>query len=107
MWKLLILLYFCHQLWVLKDSVSIIAESGGLLEDWAAMDGNYNAENVYFDENILITTAVGNIGLTNGQGTIPAAGKNIKQVFEALWANNCTPENGSGGTPAGPLQRLS
>lgn len=55
-------------------------------EGWAAMDGNYNAENVYFDENILITTAVGNIGLTNGQGTIPAAGKNIKQVFEALWA---------------------
>ena len=55
-------------------------------EGWVAMDGNYNAENVYFDENITITTAVGNIGLTNGQGTIPAAGKNIKQVFEALWA---------------------
>lgn len=53
---------------------------------WAAMDGNYNAENVYFDENILITTAVGNVTLTNGQGSIPAAGKNIKQVFEALWA---------------------
>lgn len=52
---------------------------------WAAMDGNYNAENVYFDENITITTAVGNIGLTNGSGEIPAAGKNLKQVFEALW----------------------
>ena len=53
--------------------------------DWAAMDGNYNAENVYFDENITITTAVGNVGLTNGSGEIPAAGKNLKQVFEALW----------------------
>lgn len=52
---------------------------------WAAMDGNYNAENVYFDENITITTAVGNVGLTNGSGEIPAAGKNLKQVFEALW----------------------
>lgn len=52
---------------------------------WAAMDGNYNAENVYFDENIMITTAVGNIGLSNGSAEIPAAGKNIKQVFEALW----------------------
>lgn len=52
---------------------------------WAAMDGNYNAENVYFDENIMITTAVGNIGLNNGSAEIPAAGKNIKQVFEALW----------------------
>ena len=42
---------------------------------WAAMDGNYNAENVYFDENITITTAVGNVGLTNGSGEIPAAAK--------------------------------
>lgn len=53
--------------------------------NWAAMDGNYNAENVYFDENIMITTAVGNISLSNGSAEIPAAGKNIKQVFEALW----------------------
>lgn len=53
--------------------------------DWAAMDGNYNAENVYFDENIMITTAVGNITLENGSAEIPAAGKNLKQVFESLW----------------------
>lgn len=53
--------------------------------NWAAMDGNYNAENVYFDEDIMITTAVGNITLSNGSANIPAAGKNIKQVFEALW----------------------
>lgn len=52
---------------------------------WAAMDGNYNAENVYFDEDIMITTNVGNITTTNGSANIPAAGKNIKQVFEALW----------------------
>lgn len=52
---------------------------------WAAMDGNYNAENVYFDEDIMITTAVGNVTLSNGSANIPAAGKNIKQVFEALW----------------------
>ena len=52
---------------------------------WRAMDGNYNAENVYFDENIMITTAVGNISLSNGSAEIPAAGKNLKQVFEALW----------------------
>ena len=52
---------------------------------WKAMDGNYNAENVYFDENITITQTVGNVTATNGNGTIPAAGKNLKQVFEALW----------------------
>jgi hypothetical protein len=52
---------------------------------WKAMDGNYNAENVYFDEDITITQTVGNVTATNGNGTIPAAGKNLKQVFEALW----------------------
>lgn len=52
---------------------------------WRAMDGNYNAENVYFDENIMITTEVGNIKLSNGSAEIPAEGKNLKQVFEALW----------------------
>lgn len=54
-------------------------------ERWTAMDGNYNAENVYFDENITITTAVGNITLSNGSAEIPAAGKNLKQVFESIW----------------------
>lgn len=53
--------------------------------NWAAMDGNYNADNVFFSEDITITTAVGNISLNNGSATIPATGKNIKQVFEVLW----------------------
>lgn len=54
-------------------------------ENWKAMDGNYNAENVFFDEDITITQTVGNVTATNGSGSIPAAGKNIRQVFEALW----------------------
>lgn len=54
-------------------------------DGWKAMDGNYNAENVYFDEDITITTNVGNITVTNGNGSIPAAGKNLKQVFEAMY----------------------
>jgi hypothetical protein len=33
---------------------------------WHAMDGNYNAENVYFDEDLITTTAIGNITLVNG-----------------------------------------
>jgi hypothetical protein len=28
---------------------------------WAAMDGNYNAENVYFDEDFIFTTPVGTV----------------------------------------------
>ena len=49
---------------------------------WCAMDGNYNAENVYFDKDLVTTSAVGNITLTNGQATIAATGKNLKQVFD-------------------------
>lgn len=53
---------------------------------WTAMDGNYNAENVYFDEDITITMQVGNATVTNGAGVIASKGKNLKQVFEALYA---------------------
>jgi len=59
--------------------------------EWKAMDGNYNAENVYFDEDIIITQNVGNITTTNGSGKIPSAGKNLKQVFESLWTKELDP----------------
>ena len=34
---------------------------------WKAADGNYNAENVYFDEDLITTVAFGNVGLVGGQ----------------------------------------
>lgn len=52
---------------------------------WKAMDNNYNAENIYFDEDIVITKEVGNIELVNGKGIIPSQGKNLKEVFESIW----------------------
>lgn len=55
------------------------------------MDGNYNAENIYFDEDLITTSAIGNITLTNGQATIPAAGKNLKQVFETIFVKEKDP----------------
>ena len=58
---------------------------------WKAMDGNYNAENVYFDDDMLITTAVGYCTIKNGQGTIPAKGKNLTQVFEAMYVKEANP----------------
>lgn len=58
---------------------------------WVAMDGNYNAENVYFDEDMLVTKEIGYITLTNGQGTIPSSGKNIKEVFEAMFVKEQNP----------------
>ena len=60
-------------------------------EAWVAFDGNYNAENVYFDKDLLTTTAVGNITLTNGQATIAAAGKNLKQVFDTIFVKEKNP----------------
>ncbi len=51
---------------------------------WAAMDGNYNAGNVYFDRDLLTTVETGNVKLTNGQATIPATGKNIYELWETI-----------------------
>ena len=58
---------------------------------WVALDGNYNAENVYFAQDLITTSAIGNITLTNGQATIPAAGKNLKQVFDAIFVQEKNP----------------
>ena len=48
---------------------------------WAAMSGNYNAENVYFDEDMLFTYAFGKYALTNGNVIIPSAGKSLKELL--------------------------
>lgn len=54
---------------------------------WRAMDGNYNAESVYFDENIMVTTQIGLItSLTNGQATWNTQGKNLLQALQTLVA---------------------
>lgn len=59
---------------------------------WAAMDGNYNAENVYFGDDLITTTAIGNISLENGQATISASGKNLKEVFNTIFVEEQNPE---------------
>lgn len=58
---------------------------------WKALSGNYNAENVYFDKDLLTTSAIGNIILSNGQATIPAQGKNLKQVFDTIFVAEKNP----------------
>lgn len=64
-----------------------VYSSGG----WRAMDGNYNAENIFFDEDLQTTTAIGNIALTNGMATIPSTGKNLKEVWETIFVKEKTP----------------
>ena len=56
------------------------------------MDGNYNAQNVYFDEDLVTTSEIGNITLTDGSATIAAAGKNLKEVFETIFVKEEEPK---------------
>lgn len=55
------------------------------------MDGNYDAENVYFGQDLITTTEMGNITLTNGSAIIPSKGKNLKQVFETIYTKESNP----------------
>lgn len=55
------------------------------------MDGNYNAENVYFDDDFTFTKEVGYVTLENGSATVEAKGKNIKQLFETLFSKELDP----------------
>ena len=60
--------------------------------NWCAMDGNYNAENIYFDKDFTVTEKIGTIQeLTNGQAKLAANGKNLKEVLAALFAEEKNP----------------
>lgn len=52
---------------------------------WQALDGNYDASNVYFDRDLITSFAMGNISLSNGMATIGAAGKNLMEVWESIY----------------------
>ena len=52
---------------------------------WIAADGSYNAQNVYFGEDLLTTTAIGNISLKDGQATIPVTGSNLIEAFNTIY----------------------
>lgn len=59
---------------------------------WAAMDGNYNANNVYFDANFVATEKVGTITIpASGSATVAAAGKNVKEVLASILAQEKNP----------------
>lgn len=58
---------------------------------WAAMDGNYSADNVYFDEDITYTVAIGTLSKPSGSAKFDAKGKNVKQVLSQLMAQEQNP----------------
>lgn len=57
-----------------------------------AMDGNYSAENVYFDKDLTYTANIGVLTVpSTGSGTIQASGKNVKEVLAGILAKEKNP----------------
>lgn len=60
---------------------------------WTAMNGNYNAKNVYFDKDLTITANIGVQEIDEtGSKTLDTSGKNLAQVFDMLLAARKLPE---------------
>lgn len=62
-------------------------------ELWAAMDGNYNADNVIFDKDMLVTNNIGAYQMPDGvsSAVLPTAGKSLKEVLAGLLAKELQP----------------
>lgn len=61
-------------------------------EKWRAMDGNYNAKNVYFDGDFTYTNAIGAVGApSGGSGTLAASGKSVEEFMASILAKEANP----------------
>lgn len=61
---------------------------------WAAMDGNYDASNVYFDKDFVATAPIGVVDIpASGSTTISAAGKSVKDVLTGTFAEITVADN--------------
>lgn len=58
---------------------------------FTAMDGNYRADNVYFDDDITYTVGIGTLAQPSGSAKFAAKGKNVEQVFASLMAKEANP----------------
>ena len=60
--------------------------------NWSAMDGNYDASNVYFDSDLTATAPIGVITIPgSGSTKINAAGLSVKQVLSSILAKEKNP----------------
>ena len=59
--------------------------------EWKAMDGNYRADNVYFDDDITYTVGIGTLAQPSGSAKFAVKGKNVEQVFASLMAQEANP----------------
>lgn len=61
-------------------------------ENWCALDGNYDASNVYFDSNLIMTANIGVQSLgTASSKELGTAGKSLKQVLSMILAKEEAP----------------
>lgn len=59
---------------------------------WCAMDGNYNAKNVYFDGDFTYTNAIGAIGAPEGgSGKLAASGMSVEEFMASILAKEANP----------------
>ena len=59
---------------------------------WCAMDGNYNAKNVYFDGDFTYTNAIGAISApSGGSGKLAASGKSVEEFMASILAKEANP----------------
>lgn len=56
------------------------------VNNWVAMDGNYSASNVYFDDDFVYTEQIGTLSKPTGSATFNTKGKSLKETFASLLA---------------------
>lgn len=59
--------------------------------EWKAMDGNYRADNVYFDDDLTYTVAIGTLAKPAKSAKFSAKGKSVEQVLSSLLAKEAYP----------------
>ena len=76
------------------DGKVLVVENG----EWVAQEitipdavEELDAEKVKFSSDLTTTVAIGNITLSKGQATIPAKGKNLKQVWDTIFVKEKNP----------------
>lgn len=61
--------------------------------EWAALDGNYNAKDIYFSEDLTYTSDIGALKLPSGatSSTYEASGKSLEALIKRLMAETLAP----------------
>lgn len=83
---------------LLQEDTELYSHKGFIYNgtNWEAMDGNYEADNVYFREDIVLAgsyTTVGNVSKSSNTatGTLSAAGKSVKDVIQSIFTKELQP----------------